>query len=326
MNDLRDLRDQPQGSNTPRGRRIYVKTPPPEFWQIEDANTLNVFLPMADHAEKTARRYGAFVLDGVNLFSSLEKYRNTGDPWHYSSQEYEFSLIWEEYFQDLLQLAQFGMSDHKYNHCCQTFPQFPIGSVPTDPLVANPQISIKPPVSAVVEPTRSNVDPSDVSDFVDMAKVMFIPVDDVRVILQKGNEEDGRQWLGLVYDCIQTLGVDCGEEDTPFRLCASGSVHAKKHINGPRPTSCNTYKSSDRLVTPSIEKDPIVSVPVQQKMLRPFLDREEGGTVRCMTNDVLLFDGCGTHTTLGYLSPDFGHIFRQVFDASLALLPEALTL
>ena len=71
---------------------------------------------MADHAEKMARTYGAFVLDGVNRCPSLEKFRNPGDPWHYSSQEYELSLLWEAYFQDLLQLAQFGMSDHKYNH------------------------------------------------------------------------------------------------------------------------------------------------------------------------------------------------------------------
>ena len=138
---------------------------------------------MADYAEKTARKYGAFVLDGVNHFSTLEKFRNTGDAWHYSSQEYEFSLLWEEFFQDLLQLAQFGMSDHKYNHCCQTFPQFPIGCVPTDPSVSSPQINIKPPISAVVEPTSSAVDPPVVSEFVDMPNVMFIPVGDVKVII-----------------------------------------------------------------------------------------------------------------------------------------------
>ena len=74
-------------------------------------------------------------------------------------------------------------------------------------------------------------------------------------------------------------------------------------------------------MTPSIEEDPIVLVPVQQRMLLPTLDREEGGTIRCMTNDVLLFDGCGTHTTLGYLKPEFGHVFRQVFEAPLPLQP-----
>ena len=36
----------------------------------------------------------------------------------------------------------------------------------------------------------------------------------------------------------------------------------------------------------------------------------------------MLFDGCGTHATLGYLLPEFGLIFREVFDAALALLPE----
>ena len=75
-----------------------------------------------------------------------------------------------------------------------------------------------------------------------MARIMFKPVDDVKVILQKGNDETGRQWLALVYDCIQTLGVDCGEEDIPFRRCARGSVEAKMHINGPHPTSCNTNR------------------------------------------------------------------------------------
>ena len=58
----------------------------------------------------------------MNHFSSFEKFRIPGDPWHYRSQKYEFSLLWDAYYQDLTELAQFGMSDHKYNHCCQTFP------------------------------------------------------------------------------------------------------------------------------------------------------------------------------------------------------------
>ena len=57
-------------------------------------------------------------------------------------------------------------------------------------------------------------------------------------------------------------------------------------------------------------------------MIPATLSKESGSTVHCMTNKVLLFDGCGTHTTLGYLLPEYGPVFRQVFDAALALLPE----
>ena len=53
---------------------IYVKTPSPEFWRITDPQTLGIFIPMAEHAEKTARKYGALAIDGTNHFSTLEKF------------------------------------------------------------------------------------------------------------------------------------------------------------------------------------------------------------------------------------------------------------
>ena len=137
---------------------------------------------------------GAIVIDGTHHFSTLERYRKPNGPWHYSSTDTEFCLLWEVLFQDLLQVSQFGMSDHLFHHCCQTFPQFPIGCAKTEATVTNPQVSIKPPNSAVVAPETSIVEPSVISEFVDLARVMFIPVDDVQVILQKSGDERGRQW------------------------------------------------------------------------------------------------------------------------------------
>ena len=54
---------------------IYVKTPKPEFWKIQDAKTLSVFLPVAEYVDRMAMRYWALILDGAIHFSSLEKYR-----------------------------------------------------------------------------------------------------------------------------------------------------------------------------------------------------------------------------------------------------------
>ena len=67
---------------------IYVKTPPPDFWKIQDPQSLGVFLPMAEFAEAQARRYGALVIDGTHHFTKLERFRK--DSWHYCSQDYEF--------------------------------------------------------------------------------------------------------------------------------------------------------------------------------------------------------------------------------------------
>ena len=74
---------------------IYVKTPPPEFWRISDARIRGVYVPMAEHAEHIAKTYGALVIDGKTHFSTLEKFRKSGDPWHFSSQDEEFCLLWE---------------------------------------------------------------------------------------------------------------------------------------------------------------------------------------------------------------------------------------
>ena len=63
-----------------------------------------------------AKKYGALIIDGKNHFSTLGKFRTPDGPWHYSSTDNEFCLLWEVFFQDLLQVAQFGMSDHLYNH------------------------------------------------------------------------------------------------------------------------------------------------------------------------------------------------------------------
>ena len=87
-----------------------------EFWKINDSRNLGVFRPMMEHAEKMAKKYGALIIDGTTHFSSIERYRKPNDSWHDASQEYEFSLLWEVFFQDLMQLAQF-MPDHLYNFC-----------------------------------------------------------------------------------------------------------------------------------------------------------------------------------------------------------------
>ena len=56
-------------------------------------------------------------------------------------------------------------------------------------------------------------------------------------------------------------------------------------------------------------------------MVKPLINDRDISTIRCDECTVLIFDGCGTHTTLGYMLPDYGPIFRQMFDASLAMLP-----
>ena len=186
--------------------------------------------------------------------------------------------------------------------------------------MSNPQLNIKPPNSAIVEPSKCNVDAETVADFIDMAGVLSIPVDDVKVVLQQAGDEQGRQWLALVYDCIQVLGSARGEVDVSVEACICGSYKAKECIHGPRPSSCNTNKYSDRLVTPSVEVDKIVNVPQQHNMLISSVSIPGGRKVTCARHDVMLFDGCGTHTTLGYMLPEYGLTFRRMFDAALALL------
>ena len=277
---------------------------------------------MAEHAENMAKKYGALIIDGKNHFSTLEQFRKPSDPWHDSSQESELCIVWEVLFKDLLEMAQFGVPDHLYHHCCQSFPEFPIGYVQTEPTVDNPQVNIESPNSAVVPPQSSLVDPEIVAEVVDNSRIVFIPTDDVKVVLKRSDDELGRNWLALTYDCIQVLGESCGEVDATMKDCASGAVAVKKHIEGPRPTSCNTHKSSDQSVTPSIHEEPVYNVLQQQHMLPSTLRLEAGNTTSCTKNTVYIFDGCGTHTTLGFLLPEFGPIFRATFEAALAFLPD----
>ena len=66
-----------------------------------------------------------------------------------------------------------------------------------------------------------------------------------------------------------------------------------------------------------------MSVPLQQKMILPELVLPEGREdITCVRRSQLMFDGCGAHTTLGYIPSKYGQIFRKSFDAAVALLPE----
>ena len=216
------------------------------------------------------------------------------------------------------------MSDLMFHHCCQTFPQFPIGYGGNPAKVTNPQLNIKPPNSAILEPNKSSADPDAVADFVDLTGIMFVPVSDVKVVLQLAGDERKRQWLSFTYDMIETIGAHRGNIEVPAEVLQRAWMEQKiqEHLNGPRPSSCNTNKNSDRLVTPTLEEEPIVKVPNQQKMLISEVDFADGRDIACTRREVLMFDGCGAHTTLGYLRPEFGHIYRKMFDAAIALLPE----
>ena len=57
-------------------------------------------------------------------------------------------------------------------------------------------------------------------------------------------------------------------------------------------------------------------------MIKPVIERRKGDTIHCVERVVVLYDGCGTRTTVGYLLPEYGPIFRQMFDAAMAMLPE----
>ena len=254
---------------------IYVKTPPPAFWKIHDQKTLSIFLPMAKYAEEMAMKYGAYIVDGSHHFASLERYRKPDDPWHYSSVEFELCLLWEEMWQDLIQLSQYALPDRLFHHCCQSFPQLPIDCIPVNPTVTDPEISIKPPNAAVISPSSTVVEPEAVAELIDGSNILFIPVDDVKVVLQTTRDslgEEGNHWIALTCDVVQTLGSIRLDVDVSLEMCEEGSTHAKELINGPRPTSCNTHQRSDRLVTPSMETEAIVTFPQQQKMTRPILD------------------------------------------------------
>ena len=298
---------------------IYVKSPDAEFWKINKRADLEIFRPMWEYAEKVAIQYGAVVIDGTNHFSSIERYRKQGDPWHYRSQDTEFCLLWEVLFQNVVQLSQF-MPDHLYNYCCQSFPDLSLGPVSDQAVVQHPEVKVSPPNTAVVEPTHTLVDPECVAEMIDNSRVILIPVDDVKVELR--TSRDGRQWLGLTYDCIQTPAKVAGELRATVADCSCGGRKVGRYIHGPRRRSCNTDSHSDRLVTPSLRDDPLYEVAQVQKMVKPQIISRDHGPIRCTKSTVMVFDGCSTHTTLGYMLPDYGPIFRQMFDASLAMLPE----
>ena len=119
------------------------------------------------------------------------------------------------------------------------------------------------------------VEPEAVAEFIDGSNILFIPVDDVKVVLQTTRDslgEEGHHWIVLTCDCVQTLGNVRPDVDAGIEKCEEGSTHAKELINGPRPTSCNTHQRSDRSVTPSMETEAIVTFPQQQQMTRPILD------------------------------------------------------
>ena len=65
-------------------------------------------------------------------------------------------------------------------------------------------------------------------------------------------------------------------------------------------------------------------------MIRPVIapfetrrgKKDNAASFECTMSEAMLFDGCGAHITLGYLPSEFSHVFRQVFDAAVAMLPE----
>ena len=135
-----------------------------------------------------------------------------------------------------------------------TFPQFPIGCGGSPAAVTNPQLNIKPPNSAIVEPSHCPAEPEAIADFIDMAQVVFIPIEDVRVVLQRAGDTNDHQWLAITYDCVQVIGEACGEVGVSIEEATGRAYKARMQINGPRPSSCNTNMNSDRLVTPTIEE------------------------------------------------------------------------
>ena len=172
-------------------------------------------------------------------------------------------LQWEVFFQDLMQLSQV-MPDHLYNFCCQSFPKIPFGSVSDKAAVYHPEVKISPPNAAVVEPKASLVDPDCIADLVDGSSALFIPTEDVKVVLQQS--QGGTQWLALTYDCVQILGPKSVASQATIGTCESGSRRAAEILIGPRRRSCNTERNSDRSVTASLADDPLYEVPEVQGM------------------------------------------------------------
>ena len=110
---------------------MYVKTPSPGVWHINDQQTLAVFLPMATCAEEMADRYGALVVDGTHFFSGIQRFRNSA--FHYASPDLEFVLRWEGEFQDLIQLGQFAFPDLVTRYVCDCLPDLNMKEEPPCP-------------------------------------------------------------------------------------------------------------------------------------------------------------------------------------------------
>ena len=126
--------------------------------------------------------------------------------------------------------------------------------------------------------------------------------------------------MALTFDIMQAPAKLSGAiaRDIPLDILSMGGRRAQKALAGVRPVARNTKRKRDQTVAPTEPSENVHSHYLSPQLILPALSGNPGNT---QFWQVMMFGGCSAHLTLSYLKGPIVHVFRKVFEAVLALLP-----
>ena len=256
---------------------------------------------------------------------------------------YNFWLLWEKFFQQMAEFSTFAVPDRVWRYCMHTMPTLNLSPAEISLNHAVPQVA--EPMRADVPDSKAYADAEMCSEFMDYSDCVCIPVEDVRLLFKK-QEHNGQMtaWLALSFDMMMIQMKKLREERFDVsRLNERRGQKAREALDSPRPVSRNENLTSAERPPPLLTNECLPEalagkanyprtfveffysgfsavVGAFNPPYLPFAQVEGAPDVEVW--DVVQVDGMGAHITINYLPERYCQVFREVFEAMIALLPE----